>query len=92
MASLNPPQAPTNAHSHTHLSNVPSYASPSIPSMSLHAAAAIGLAITKDYNIGPEFSLTVTVGEIAVHGVPFVTRGASAGCVMHEAFWKVSPT
>ena len=59
--------------------------------MSLHAAAAIGLASKQDYNIGPEFTLTVTVDEIAVHGVPFVTRGASAGCVMQEAFWKVSP-
>jgi hypothetical protein len=47
--------------------------------------------MNKHYNLGPEFTLTVTVDEIVVHGVPFVTRGASAGCVMHETFWKVSP-
>jgi hypothetical protein len=55
------------------------------------AAAAIDLAMKKHYNLGAKFTLTVTVDEIVVPGVPFVTRGASPGHVMHETFWKVSP-
>ena len=55
------------------------------------AAAAIDLAMKKHYNLGAKFTLTVTVDEIVVHGVPFVTRGAQAGCVMQETFRKVSP-
>ena len=55
------------------------------------AAAAIDLAMKKHFNLGAEFTLTVTVDKIVVPGVPFVTRGASAGHVMHETFWKVSP-
>ena len=31
------------------------------------------------YNLGAKFTLTVTVDEIVVPGVPFVTRGAQAG-------------
>ena len=54
-------------------------------------AAAIERVMKKHYNLGAKFTLTVTVDEIVVPGVPFVTRGAQAGYQMSDAFWKVSP-
>ena len=58
--------------------------------MSSHAALAA--AKGRDYNIGAEFTVTVTVtasGE-AVHDVPFTTQGERA-YQMNSDFWKVSP-
>ena len=63
--------------------------------MSSHAAlaAATSLAIALNYNIGAEFTVTVTGtagGEAAVDDVPFVTKGKEK-YQMNQFFWKVSP-
>ena len=61
--------------------------------MSSHAAlaAATTLAIALNYNIGAEFTVTVTAGgEAAVDDVPFVTKGKEK-YQMNQFFWKVRP-
>ena len=61
--------------------------------MSSHAAlaAATTLAIALNYNIGAEFTVTVTAGgEAAVDDVPFVNKGTQ-GFQMSQSFWTVSP-
>ena len=78
-----------HAHSHTHLSGMVSYASPSIPNMSLHAALAA--AKEKNYNIGAQFTVTVTACDKSVCDVPFGSRGAQPGTEMKKSFWKVRP-
>jgi hypothetical protein len=58
--------------------------------MSSHAALAA--AKGRNFNVGAEFTVTVTVtasGE-TVDDVPFATKGEQ-GYQMNEAFWKVSP-
>ena len=78
-----------HAHSHTHLSGMVAYASPSIPNMSLHAALAA--AKEKNYNIGAQFTVTVTACDKSVCDVPFGSRGAQPGTEMKKSFWKVRP-
>jgi hypothetical protein len=58
--------------------------------MSSHAALAA--AKGRNFNVGAEFTVTVTVtasGE-TVDDVPFTTQGGQ-GYQMNTAFWKVSP-
>ena len=76
-----------DAHSHTHLSGVLSYASPSILSMPLHADLAAAIAL--NHNVGTKFTLTVTAGGIAVKHAPFGGKGKEAKWQLNKTFWEV---